>query len=138
MGLTLKCNRYSLDYAHIVFWITTVTYAGSIMVVARQLPPNLDLSTIPLQAPPPGVVPNFINPPSASAEVFAVSTVLIFLSTLFLVLRLYSRLLIARGFGVDDGETSKPLLLLVSALTFLGLLLGGYVCQSLRKWPGSR
>ncbi|KUI59688.1 hypothetical protein VP1G_06908 [Cytospora mali] len=65
------------------------------------LPPGVDPSKVPSSAPPPGVTPNFINPPSLSwAGRVAVYTALP-LMVVFLALRLYVRIR-SRLIGADD------------------------------------
>ncbi|KAH8898416.1 hypothetical protein GQ53DRAFT_817688 [Thozetella sp. PMI_491] len=62
---------------------------------------GLDLSKIPSVAPPPGVVPNFIDPPSQAYISRDATYVTLPPMVVFLALRIYSRAKIA-GFGVDD------------------------------------
>jgi hypothetical protein len=65
----------------------------------------LDYSHIPVQTPPPGVLSNFVDPPNQTNKLFAVSAVLIVLSTIFLLLRFYTRLvLLVRTPEVGDCE----------------------------------
>lgn len=64
----------------------------------------MDLAKIPLLPPPPGVTPNFVNPESRCSVLIIVSTICLALLLLFVTLRLYSRIWIARAFGLDDGK----------------------------------
>ncbi|PVH90433.1 hypothetical protein DM02DRAFT_607445 [Periconia macrospinosa] len=52
--------------------------------------------------PPPGIIPDFINPPSLQHVVLIVNIVLPFVSVLFVALRLYTTGFILRSVGVDD------------------------------------
>jgi len=61
-----------------------------------------DYSKIPVQPPPPGVSSNFVDPPDRDAAVAAVSALLIALSTTFVLLRLYTRLVLVRRFEIGD------------------------------------
>ncbi|KAI5861021.1 hypothetical protein GGS23DRAFT_578385 [Durotheca rogersii] len=66
------------------------------------LPPGIDLSQIPAGVPPPGVLPNFVDPPSQSwigrLSVYTTLPPMV----LFFVLRVYVRLIVVRRFGADD------------------------------------
>ncbi|KAI9791870.1 MAG: hypothetical protein M1816_003415 [Peltula sp. TS41687] len=52
--------------------------------------------------PPAGVIPNFINPPSRADQLITVNAVLLSITTIFVVLRFYTRVFIARAIGWDD------------------------------------
>lgn len=58
--------------------------------------------SIPVATPPPGVTPNFINPPSRSHVAVAVCTVSLVVTFIFVVVRVYTRLRITCSFGYDD------------------------------------
>lgn len=66
--------------------------------------PVLDLSKIPAASPPPGVVPNFVDPPSQAhiPRIFTYVTLPPML--LFIALRIYARIVITHKFGLDDCE----------------------------------
>ena len=53
--------------------------------------------------PPPGVTPNFVNPEYRSGGIVPISAVFTILSTVFLVLRLYTKIGIVHLFGLEDG-----------------------------------
>ncbi|KAL7951824.1 hypothetical protein V8C42DRAFT_339731 [Trichoderma barbatum] len=53
------------------------------------LPPGADLCQIPAAPPPPGVVPNFVDPESLSTAIIAVSTVMLVWSTIFMAARIW-------------------------------------------------
>jgi hypothetical protein len=80
---------------------------------------------IPAGAPPPGVIPNFDNPPDTLYTAMVTATALsISLTTVFTAARLVARLSIAQrpfvGFSIDDcGVISRAFL---SFLLFAGLL----------------
>jgi hypothetical protein len=63
------------------------------------IPPGMMVGAIP---PPPGVTPNFVNPPNSFGNMVALHTVCLFLITLFLGLRLYTRQFITHSLKVDD------------------------------------
>lgn len=53
--------------------------------------------------PPPGIEPNFIDPPSQRERNIALHTVLLTLVTIFIVMRVYTRAYITKaGFGIED------------------------------------
>ncbi|KAH8723280.1 hypothetical protein GQ44DRAFT_315681 [Phaeosphaeriaceae sp. PMI808] len=52
--------------------------------------------------PPPGVSPNFINPPSRQHVVLIINIIFTFVSALFVALRLYTTGIITRSVGIDD------------------------------------
>ena len=63
---------------------------------------TMDLSMIPSIAPPQGVIPNF-NSPTNRADLFiAVSCIVVPLSFIFVVLKLYMRIFVMRKPGWDD------------------------------------
>lgn len=60
-----------------------------------------------MQIPPPSVLstfpaPNFVNPDTAGPAAFIIVSVLLFLVIVLLGIRIYTRLWISRGFGLDD------------------------------------
>jgi hypothetical protein len=64
---------------------------------------SYDPNTTPVLMPPAGVVPNFINPDSIAYVSRNVSSVFLSLMLAFLIMRLYSRSMITRSCGIDDG-----------------------------------
>lgn len=58
---------------------------------------------IPAQSPPPGVTPNFINPPSQSYLVIVTVVIGLTLSSLLVFARLYVNIFRNRRFRIDDG-----------------------------------
>ncbi|KAF2267212.1 hypothetical protein CC78DRAFT_577411, partial [Lojkania enalia] len=67
-----------------------------------QLPPPEVLAQMPVQAPPPGVMPNFDNPDSLAPGALAVISIFLALMVITLVARLYCRISIVRRAGLDD------------------------------------
>lgn len=72
------------------------------------LPPGMgppDLTKIPMCPVPEGVIPDFSDA-AANIEyrIYTVFAVVGFFSTLFLILRLYTRILITRAAGWEDRE----------------------------------
>ena len=60
------------------------------------------LDGLPGLAPPPGVVPNFVNPYSAAPPAGAAIGVLSALATIGFSLRMFTKLYIMRQFAVED------------------------------------
>lgn len=60
---------------------------------------NIDL--LPLQ-PPPGIVPNFVNPPDRTFQLYVVAGVCLPLILLFASLRLYAKLWLIQSRTKDD------------------------------------
>jgi hypothetical protein len=52
--------------------------------------------------PPPGVTPNYINPPSLQHVILITNVIFSFVSALFVTLRLYTIGFITRSVGIDD------------------------------------
>lgn len=52
--------------------------------------------------PPPGVAPNFINPPSLQHIILVANIILPLISAVFVILRLYTTGFIIRSVGIDD------------------------------------
>ena len=77
------------------------------MATAPNIPPGTIVGTVPA---PPGITPNFINPPRDSAPLI-LTIVFLTLSLIFVSMRLFTRLILLRGFGWDDGTLSSSLVL---------------------------
>ncbi|KXX79711.1 hypothetical protein MMYC01_203806 [Madurella mycetomatis] len=77
---------------------------ASIIQNFPNLPPELQEQILngPARAPPPGVVPNFDNPPNRTPEAIAVIAVCLFFSTAAVLLRIYSRVFILRKVRLED------------------------------------
>jgi len=63
---------------------------------------DIDVWNTPSMAPPPGVIPNFIDPPSKSPMVRAGLFTILPLMIIVVALRVYTRIRITRAFGADD------------------------------------
>lgn len=63
---------------------------------------GVDLCQIPVVSPPPGVVPNFVDPPSFAYLPRIFIYICLPIMIIFLVLRLYTRFFITRNPGWDD------------------------------------
>jgi hypothetical protein len=57
----------------------------------------------PALAPPPGVVPNFVDPPNNNPLCFAVSILSITLATVMVLVRLYSKIFCTKQLRWEDG-----------------------------------
>ena len=73
--------------------------------MAAQLPPGVDLSTVPMQSPPPGHIPNFDNPPDSQAPI-VIGTGVAFgsLSLIFVCLRVWTNMTVSKKLRADDCE----------------------------------
>jgi hypothetical protein len=56
----------------------------------------------PALAPPPGIEPNFVNPPDLKAVDYAVMSIAILLPTIAIALRLYTKAFVIRKPGLED------------------------------------
>ena len=54
--------------------------------------------------PPPGVTPNFANPESVTTQGHVVFTMCLVISTLFVLLRTYTRFILLKSHGWEDCE----------------------------------
>ena len=81
------------------------------------LPPGTDLSKIPALEPPPGVIPDFVNPPSLAKTLIIVNVIFMVLMVIFVALRVYSKALVIRAMGWDDCEHFLRLVLYRCDLT---------------------
>lgn len=66
------------------------------------------LEDIPLLPPPLGQVSNFINPETRAPIVYAISSLCLAIMWPIFLLRLYSKVWIAKAFGFDDGQSQFP------------------------------
>lgn len=60
----------------------------------------------PVAAPPPGVIPNYVNPESRGWETILTVTICLTFMFPFFLLRIYSRAFVTRSLGWDDCETT--------------------------------
>ena len=64
------------------------------------------LASVLAGVPPPGVVPNFVNPHKNSPTLIAVGSVSLVLMVCFIAVRIYTKVVIVRKFSPDDCELS--------------------------------
>lgn len=88
--------------------------------MAVSLPPGMDLDMIPSMPPPPGVVPNFINPVTLAEPILAVCVATSVLAVVLLCMRLYSTTRITRSASYDDAAS---VIALVLSLCYAGLVI---------------
>jgi len=69
------------------------------------------LYNMPAGVPPPGVIPNFIDPPSLKGELLIINVVFTTLMMIFVTVRLISRGFISKQIGIDDCKASRPIFL---------------------------
>lgn len=83
----------------------------------------------PALAPPPGVVPNFDNPPNNNPLAIGVITACAAVSTLCLVLRGYTRVFLLKKVQIEEGMFFKQdqRLFHITDLDLLALTLCAYV-----------
>lgn len=62
------------------------------------------MDLFPLLLPPPGVVPNFVNPDNQNAEAISCVTICLTFMVLFVMMRLYAKTFISKSIGWDDCE----------------------------------
>ena len=65
-------------------------------------PPGVDLSQIPALNPPPGVVPNFVDPFSRGPGIITAIGVITAIMLLFVMARMYAKAFYVRSFTADD------------------------------------
>lgn len=66
------------------------------------LPAGIDLSTIPLALPPPGMTSNFANPESLANVMMSIELFIFVLTAFVVIVRLFSNYKATRGLGWDD------------------------------------
>ena len=71
------------------------------LAVSPALPSQASLD-IPALLPPPGVTPNFINPPSLGSELLIASIICLTFMALFAGMRFYTKIVIKNCLGWDD------------------------------------
>lgn len=67
-----------------------------------------DPNTTPALAPPEGVVPNLIDPFTRQPILIGTAAACLTLTTLCILLRLYTKLRILKTLDVEDGECPSP------------------------------
>ncbi len=74
---------------------------------AGATPEQLVLLNGPAMSPPPGVIPNFVDPPNLNSYWVLSLTLSLTFSTLFVLMRMYTRLFISRVTSWDDCESLR-------------------------------
>lgn len=74
--------------------------------MAPLIPTDFDPNTTPGEAPPPGVLPNFVDPPSAATAALVVCIVMLSLEVLFAGTRLYTNIRSHHKLHLDDCTSS--------------------------------
>ena len=87
-------------------------------------------ANLPVGAPPPGVVSNFDHPSTRATEVRITMGICLGITSVFIVLRLYVKILITHMWGWDDCEFLEMVVCLL--LTVVGACILGWVRQSFR------
>ena len=83
------------------------------------------MGTIP---PPAGVAPNFVNPPhNAAPDILA--GIMMPIAVLFVCMRVFTRIVLLRGFGWDDGKPMLPSIRLSLADSFTATCVIATVCH---------
>ena len=75
---------------------------------------SAQLASAPAGVPPPGVVPNFVNPHRNSLTLIVVGSVSVALMMCFVAVRIYTKVAIVRKYSPDDCELSDVILDLVA------------------------
>ena len=66
------------------------------------------LAITPAYQPPPGITPNFRNPTTNTRPLYAVSSLLLGLSVIFMVCRIHQKLVVIRKPSIDDRTFKSP------------------------------
>lgn len=77
--------------------------------MASPFPPGVNPATVPAAPPPPGVVPNLVDPESLEAVTIAISVLMIVLTLTAVALRFYSTVLVTRSTGLEDCECTNSI-----------------------------
>jgi hypothetical protein len=72
--------------------------------MATGLSSDVDLSQVPAAAAPPGVTFDFNNPDNYKHENIILHSVVLAFTTVAVFIRVYTRIMITRSFGIDDCE----------------------------------
>jgi hypothetical protein len=68
---------------------------------------GVDLSQVPAATPPPGVTPDFDNSDNYKQDNIILHSVVLSFTTVAILVRLYTRAVIKRSFGIDDCESGS-------------------------------
>ena len=81
----------------------------------------------PAMVPPPGVIPNFDHPPNKDGWGYGIASTAAVLCTLFVILRVYSRVFYHKKLAIEDGRSKGT----SSATAIASLLVVGLVIIAL-------
>ena len=104
--------------------------------ILTDLPESL-LETLPAMKPPPGEVPNFVDPYSKGPILVIASTITLFLGLCFFGIRIYTKLFIVRKAAWDDCKALSLLVRSNRILTCWGLVTATLGLVSIRAEPCS-
>ncbi len=84
---------------------------NDLTVFNMSVPPgsSYDLSQVPGLAPPPGVIPNFVDPYTRGPLLLALTTVAMGIMYVFVTARLYCKFYVQRKLSWDDCESNGQL-----------------------------
>lgn len=71
---------------------------------------DVDLSQSPAAMPPPGMTPDFDSPDNYKHQNVILHSVVLSFTTVAVLVRLYTRAVIKKSFGIDDCEFDHPVL----------------------------
>ena len=81
----------------------------------------------PALKPPPGVIPNFVDPPNQTSLGYGILFMCAGLSTLAVVIRLYSKAFCTKKLDIEDGKSRFNKLISFLELKLLGLAIAALV-----------
>ena len=61
-----------------------------------------EIPDVPMGPPPPGVIPNFENPPSSAWETYLTVSLCLGFMIPFVSTRIYARKVVTKAMGIDD------------------------------------
>ena len=71
------------------------------------IPPDIDLSQVPAYPPPPGMVSNFVDPPSLASAIIVSSSIIVGIMVLCVTARMYAKACVTHTVGWDDCKLLK-------------------------------
>ena len=74
------------------------------VAMANTFDGSVNPDAVPIGTPPPGVIPNFINPPSRGSQVIITAIICLSLMIPPVFMRVYTRVFISHFLGWDDCE----------------------------------
>ena len=108
-------------------------------LVIMASPPSPDILNQPILPPPPGKVPNFLNPPSTAKAVYVAAGICLPLILLFAVLRYFAKFKILKRKTWDDCGFSYSSVAFPFALEMILRNLNSYLCsRSCERYSAKR